>query len=109
MNRKYIEYKLMEIGFSPAYKGFSYIVDAILILGDPEWKCSKITQAYEKISKIHKSTYARVEKDIRYALKAARNTKNPNVNQYLGTDYPQTKNTLYRILYSLSMDSEIVA
>lgn len=109
MNRKYIEYKLMEIGVSPAYKGFGYIVDSILILGDPEWNCNKITLVYDKIAKTHKTTYKRIEKDIRYALKAARNTKNPNVTKYLGSDYPQTKNTLYRLCSIFSMDSEIVA
>lgn len=104
MSRAYIELKLLSIGLPPAYKGFRYIVDAIFILSDTTWNCDKVMVLYDKIAKINGSTCKKVEKDIRYILDLSRRNGNSETKQYLGCEYPQTKNTLYRLCSMIEQD-----
>ena len=42
MTRGYVEKKLLEIGMPASCKGFGYIVDAVMVLHNPEWPYIKL-------------------------------------------------------------------
>lgn len=59
---------LIEIGMPADIKGFQYIVDAMCLFEDKEWRNGKITNLYEKIGKMNNTTASRVERAIRNAF-----------------------------------------
>lgn len=57
---------LIQLGLSPAYKGYDAIVEAVELLS--QHKDTKITAIYTLVAKKLDSTYSRVERNIRHAV-----------------------------------------
>ncbi len=86
MYQNNIEMILLKMGIPGSVKGFRYIVDAILLLDQPEWKDPKWTALYYTIGKMNGTTESRVERSIRSAFETVRG-KNGNiyeVEKYIG-------------------------
>ena len=67
MKKKVIN-ALLEMGMPADINGFYYIVDAMILLEQEEWRKCKITALYYKIAKDNKTTASRVERSIRHAF-----------------------------------------
>ena len=104
MDRKYVEKKLLDIGISPAYRGYIYITDAMLILSDSKWGYDKEMALYNKIARNNNSTLYAVERAVRRTLQKTREHRNPMKEKYLGYEYLQAKHTLCRLHNLLSME-----
>lgn len=86
MNQHDIEMTLLKMGIPGSVKGFRYIVDAIMLLDQDDWKDPKWTALYHTIGKMNSTTESRVERAIRSALETVRG-KNGNVDEvekYIG-------------------------
>lgn len=59
---------LLEMGMPANIKGFQYIVDAMCLFEDEEWKNGKITTLYWKIAKMNNDKSHCVERAIRHAF-----------------------------------------
>ncbi len=59
---------LIEMGMPANNKGFHYIVDAMCLFENPEWRNGKITVLYEEIAKMNSTTASRTERAIRHAF-----------------------------------------
>lgn len=69
---EFIRYKLLDLGFSPATKGFKYIVDATMIIEDDEDAAyNTVKKIYMPIAEKHGVNYPAVERNIRHAVEAA--------------------------------------
>lgn len=62
---------LIQLGLSPAYKGYDAIVEAVELLS--QHKDTKITAIYTQVAKKLNSTYSRVERNIRHACEIVMN------------------------------------
>lgn len=104
MKRK-IEDALFSIGVPASYKGFRYIVDAVLILNMfPEYK---MTDIYSKIGKIRNVTASSVERDIRHAFFVCRKGCNQKeINHYIGSDHTTNKDSIYHLYMIIKREVE---
>lgn len=90
---------LIEMGMQANIQGFTYIVDAMCLFEDKEWRNGKITNLYEKIGKMNDTTATRVERAIRHAfttLIAKGNSE--SIEKYL-TFKNMTNGNLFHIFY----------
>ena len=96
MTRDYVESKVMKMGMPNNLKGYTYIVDAVMLLDDPNWADAKLTAIYYKISEKRNCTEASVERNIRTAFEASRNNlENYDiVNHYIGYSNCQNGHSL---------------
>lgn len=99
MTKKFINRKLLEIGFQARYCGFKYISSAIMILDSGSDPDIKVTWMYYVIAKEYNTTPSAVERGIRYSLQVVRaNTMNPDkVEHYIGMENPQNQASLFRL------------
>lgn len=105
MDRAKIEDTLLEIGVSVHLQGFKYIIDSVILLDSEEWCGVKMLAVYEKVGKINRVTWPKVERSIRYALKAARDSgDHEKVEHYIGFDNPQNASSLARLHMMLSRE-----
>lgn len=104
MKRKVIN-ALLDLGIPAGIKGFDYIVDAIDLMQDKEWRNGKITALYYKIGEQNNATVSRVERGMRTAFNAAlKNTDSETLKKYLGNQKPTNGNILHALYYKLSED-----
>lgn len=69
MTKSEIHAALAEVGLNPKYKGYTFIVDALLIIENEGGPVNlKITALYSRLSKRFKANTSNVERDIRYAI-----------------------------------------
>lgn len=59
---------LIEMGMPADIKGFQYIIDAMCLFEDEQWRTGKTTALYFKIGTMHDTTASRVERAIRHAF-----------------------------------------
>lgn len=59
---------LLEMGMPADIKGFHYIVDAMCLFENTEWRSGKITGLYAKLAEINDTTPSRTERAIRHAF-----------------------------------------
>ena len=70
--RERVQEILMEIGIPANLKGFKYILDIMELFEEDEaWRNAKMMIVYEKVARMNKTNYCRVEKSIRYAFSNA--------------------------------------
>lgn len=103
MNREYVEDVLMKIGIPARVKGFKYIVDAVMLLDEEEWKYPKYTALYYSIAKMNNSTASRTERAIRHAFGIARSSRGDYdmAEHYIGFINCENSNSiasLYRMI-----------
>lgn len=108
MTKKFINKKLLEIGFSAKYCGFKYISSAIMILDGRADSDVKMTWMYYVIAKEYNTTPGAVERGIRYSLQAVRtNMINPDkIEHYIGLENPQNQTSLFRLYMVLKDEYE---
>lgn len=68
MERKDVERKMMDMGFSVGNKGFGYIADTLEAIAADGGRAEKITVTYEIIAKKKETTYQRFERAIRHEI-----------------------------------------
>ena len=104
MTRGYVEKKLLEIGMPASCKGFGYIVDAVMVLHNPEWKCDKMMAIYQTMASKNKTSSANVEHCMRTAFATSRNEGGENIEKYFGKYHMGNKNTLFTFFRMLSIE-----
>ena len=72
MKREIVERKLMEAGIPARTMGLDMLVDAVMMQEDPQWKNAKWGAVLFNIGQRHGKTACNVERNMRYALDAAR-------------------------------------
>ena len=84
LSKEKVEEVLLKMGMPANVKGFGYIVDSILIMG--EESNLKITYLYFKVAKLNNTTGQRVERAIRHAFEIVRGCRGDYdvVNYYIG-------------------------
>ena len=90
---------LLNIGIPADVKGFSYIVDYILLLEDKEWKNCKVTTLYYKIAKDNQVKDKTVERCIRYAFSWFLKNGNQNIIQQYFPGAKKTNGNMLKILH----------
>jgi hypothetical protein len=108
MTKKFVNKKLLEIGFPAKYCGFKYISSAIMILDGRSDSDVKMTWMYYVIAKEYNTTPGAVERGIRYSLQAVRtNMINPDkIEHYIGLENPQNQTSLFRLYMVLKDEYE---
>lgn len=86
MTREKIENTLLAMGIPIGVKGFVYISDAIEVFEERGTNINFTKVLYQVIAEKRKTTWARVERAIRYALETARTCRGDydTVNKYIG-------------------------
>ena len=89
IRRRYVEDELKKMGFKEKQIGFTYIVDAVLILMDYSGIPPRVTsEIYPLIAKEHNTSKEGVERSIRNAIEAAFRNMNPaQLNYYYPYQY----------------------
>lgn len=108
MTKKFVNKKLLEIGFPAKYCGFKYISSAIMILDVRADSDVKMTWMYYVIAKEYNTTPRAVEHAIRYSLQMAQtNTTDPDkIAHYIGIEKPQNQTSLFRLYMVLKDEYE---
>lgn len=86
MNRAKIEDVLLAIGIPAGTKGFIYIADAVEIINKRGVNIGITKELYPSVAKRNKTTWTRVERNIRHAFETARNLRSNYeiVDHYIG-------------------------
>lgn len=108
MTKKFVNKKLLEIGFPARYNGFRYISSAMMILDSGSEPGIKMTWIYYVIAKEYNTTPGAVEHAIRYSLQMAQtNTTDPDkIAHYIGIEKPQNQTSLFRLYMVLKDEYE---
>lgn len=94
---------LIEMGVPADCCGFQYIVDAMFLLDNLEWRNEKLTALYYKIGTINNVSVSKVERGIRTAFATVfRNGNKKMVERYLSTQNKKNGNLLYVLHYRLT-------
>lgn len=80
---------LKEIDVCPDWLGFKYIITAIKLMINNKNDNFKIGEIYKDVAKKHRTTYSKVERNIRYTKE---NIK-INLNQYFETKHKVTNSS----------------
>lgn len=93
---------LIEMGIPADNCGFQYIVDAMELLQQKEWRYVKLTALYHKIGIMNNVTISRVERGMRTAFAAAyQNGSEEMIKKYLSTQNRTNGNLLYILYYRI--------
>ena len=104
MRKKIID-ELIALGVPVGVFGFEYIVDAIELIQDKEWRDGKIVALYYEISKKNNVPSTRVERCIRSALESAlKNDASEELKMYLKAQEPTNRNILHALYYKILGD-----
>lgn len=96
---------LIEMGMPADIKGFYYIVDAMVLFEDKEWRETKTTALYHKIAKQNDTTASRVERAMRHAFQIVTTKGNLEiVNKYLTLIRPTNGNLLHTFYFRLTQE-----
>ena len=93
---RYIKSILIELGLSPALIGYHYLAQCVyLCWQEPKRLHSLVTDVYGEVAKQNDTTYQRVERNIRHAVRAfADRNRVQSLNRLFGVklynlgDYP---------------------
>lgn len=103
--RKKIESTLIDMGCPTSICGFNYMVEAVMLLGEHEKEGIKFLWLYYEIAKKNNSTWQRVARGIRYALKIIRDTGNQELaNHYIGFQKQSNRDSLTLLLQRLRQE-----
>lgn len=81
---EYVRDTLLRLGFSPRNKGFSYIVEAMMIMEENENAAfNTVKQIYIPIAENRGVNYPTVERNIRHAVEAAMILGYEKITDYL--------------------------
>lgn len=96
---------LIEMGMPANIKGFKYIIEAMCLFGDYEWRSRKITMLYHEIGKRNNDTPSRVEQAIRHAFGVVLSKNNKeSLEKYLTIKNPTNSNLLHVLYLRLSQE-----
>lgn len=73
VKRELIEDVLVELGLSPAMKGFRYICDIVELILEVDMSDQKAVAIYDDIAKRNNDNWKNVERAIRYSLTLIKN------------------------------------
>ena len=96
---------LIEMGMPADIKGFYYIVDAMVLFEDKEWRETKTVALYHKIAKLNNTTASRVERAMRHAFQIVI-TKGEleTVKKYLTLQHTTNGNLLHTFYLKLMQE-----
>lgn len=98
---------LIEMGMPADISGFKYIVDAMTLYEDDDWRYGKILTLYYKIGKLNNTTASRVERAMRHAFSIVLTEGNlAIVKKYLTFDKTTNGNLLQVFYIRLQQESE---
>lgn len=90
---------LIEMGADAGNKGFQYIVDAMVLFEDDEFRNGKIMIIYDIIAEMHNTSRGCVERCIRHLFRTILTKGNlKSVEKYLSTQ-KITNNNLLHVFY----------
>lgn len=96
---------LLEMGMPADIKGFRYIVDAMCMYEEDEWRNGKITVLYYEIGRRSADTASRVERAIRHAFSTVLSAGDPKViEKYLTLQRPTNGNLLHTLYLRLRQE-----
>lgn len=102
MRKKIID-TLLDLGIPAGVLGFGYIVDAIELIQEKEWRDGKIIVLYYEIGKKNNTTASKVERAIRWAFESAfRSNNSEKLKKYLGAQEHTNSNLLHALYYKIS-------
>ena len=105
MQEKRIERILREIGVPVKFHGFWYIIDALQEMDNWNLRYLKVTELYRIVGKRYGVKWTAVERDIRHSLRTARKNGNKEaINRYIGTLYPQNKESLLNLYMAIKRE-----
>lgn len=97
---------LIDMGMHADTKGFGYIVEAMVLFEEEEWREGKITALYYGIAKKKNTTPSRVERAIRHAFgETLKNGNQEVIEKYFSFCKPTNGNLLH-VLYLRLMQEE---
>ena len=95
---------MIEMGADAGNKGFQYIVDAMVLFEDDEFRNGKIMDLYRKIAEMHNTSQTRVERCIRHSFKTIlEKGKQGAVEKYLTTQNQTNSNLLHTFYLRLNL------
>ncbi len=98
---------LVEMGMPADIKGFQYIVDAMCLFEEKEWRNGKTTVLYYKIGEINGVKPQNVERSIRHAFEATLAKGNPKVvKKYLSFECTTNGSQLHLLYIRLKQQEE---
>lgn len=90
---------LLSMGMPADIKGFGYIVEAMILFEEEEWREGKTTALYFKIAQRKNTTPSRVERAIRHAFgETLKKGNNEAIQKYLSF-CNTTNGNLLHVLY----------
>lgn len=104
----YIRDKMLELGFSPAVKGFESIVKAVCILeNDPSAAHSIVSDIYYTIAKESNTSVGVVERRIRTAITSAVDSNLEAIQDYIklppNSDSGSYKNADFLVAFHMAL------
>lgn len=105
IKKENIQDTLMLMGVTPNYKGFSYIVEGVLYI-DAHQGTYNIGDLYDTVAQECRTSYACVERSIRYALQCARQQTpaSERVERYIGLEHASNSRSLSRLHLMLARE-----
>lgn len=93
---KYIKHLLIELGISPALMGYGYLAQCVYLCWEDNRRLhSLVADVYREVARQNNTTYQRVERNIRHAVRAfADRNRVQSLNRMFGVklyntgDYP---------------------
>ena len=96
---------LIEMGMPADIKGFHYIVDAMMLFEDKEWRETKTVALYNKIAKLNNTTASRVERAMRHAFQMVTTKGDLEiVKKYLTLQHTTNGNLLHTFYLKLTQE-----
>ena len=96
---------LIEMGMPADIKWFHYIVDAMVLFEDKEWRNAKTVALYYKIAKQNNTTTSRVERAMRHAFQTVTTKGDLEiVKRYLTLIHPTNGNLLHTFYLKLTQE-----
>lgn len=97
--KKTIENTLIEMGFNPAVKGFTYIVNTVDVIFKNNCEAMKVSEIFELASGDEEFKYNTYGRNIRNAIELAYVNDAELYRQVFDGQLPKLKSALYRIAY----------
>lgn len=96
---------LLKMGAPAGIKGFRYIVDAMCLFEEKEYRNKKIMYVYHEIAEMNNTTVSRVERAIRHAFSIMLTRGNLEaVEKYLTLQNTTNGNLLHTFYLRLSQE-----
>lgn len=96
---------LLSMGMPADIKGFGYIVEAMILFEEEDWREGKTTALYYGIAKRKKTTPPRVERAIRHAFgEMLKNGNKKEIEKYFSFCKPTNGNLLHVLYLRLTQE-----